>query len=950
MALRISKKVSLRNLLHIKYIDACGIGLAIFALIVQPLVSGSGVSAVDPIVSGDNSVCAADCEYTTVADAVAGEADGSTITIKSGTYTITSTILVNKKLTLVGEPGAILSTNGSNHVFVTTANGVVIRGLEFKKTDKTSQNMINVQGKDTTISDNVFSGQYVMGDGEVARALEISTTTGLNIDGNRFTALRQPAYINDNTTGIITNNFVGGTRGWVVLSNTDLTFSGNTWGTNATDIAIIAGVAPNNYSCERVVQIRALNNNAKVDPQALSVACAAQPNETRVVKQSLLNGWNFYQEEPGNTDVTGGSFVRGPGVVPAGVGSLRFELKSATDRLAFIKYNSEFAGTKLKDVAQIDYSTYTDAASGTTVQATALQFEIDKDSTNSSSDYSRIVYEPYHANEVRKGEWQRWTTLDDAAWWLSRPNGTACEQSSPCTWAQLRAAYPNAAMQSYAGPILRGGAWDGNYKGNVDKLTIATTTQNITYDFEDFDTTPPVLTTATPSEGQIISTRTTGQKLTISGTFTDNVGPNYAHIQLVDVPGNSRGLTTVYGNTAGTYSTQLPTTGLADGVYRLYVWGTDAVGNVSDRNANIRRFTLDNTRPTISLQTPVVDALNPTEIVATASDNVSLQTVTLNIYNQQNTILIKSCSKTVSGLNAQVTCPVPNDLGDGVYTIRYNAKDTAGNISSTETRIFAVDHTAPAAPTVLQWQDSTDTVTTATNDPNGTAVWNASASSDVSYYIYHYWNDIAGNPYKQMTPYSTTVNGLSLPGVFNQGQGVHHYCVIAVDTAGNQSACSQPATITYGIVETTLSGDGGQVQGTTDSRGGSNGSTNTTASGSGSGGSTQSLQPASSYRSTYSSYVAAADASEAETSDTSAIEAQAESRSVLGATSYAGDGDVLAATDEATANGCQTILGVCWYYWIIPIVVAIIGAIWWLAASRRRQKDDEIRRERIATL
>ncbi len=71
---------------------------------------------------------------------------------------------------------------------------------------------------------------------------------------------------------------------------------------------------------------------------------------------------------------------------------------------------------------------------------------------------------------------------------------------------------------------------------------------------------------------------------------------------------------------------------------------------------------------------------------------------------------------------------------------------------------------------------------------------------------------------------------------------------------------------------------------------------------------------------------------------------------MLGTTSYTSDGDVLAATDEAKTNGCHTILGVCWYYWIIPIVVAIIGAIWWLAASRRRQKDDEIRRERIATL
>ena len=61
-----------------------------------------------------------------------------------------------------------------------------------------NQNLINIQGANTTISSNIFSGQYTLATNDhTSRALEVSTTSGLNISGNQFNNLRQPAYIND---------------------------------------------------------------------------------------------------------------------------------------------------------------------------------------------------------------------------------------------------------------------------------------------------------------------------------------------------------------------------------------------------------------------------------------------------------------------------------------------------------------------------------------------------------------------------------------------------------------------------------------------------------------------------------------------------------------------------------------------------------------------------------
>lgn len=174
-----------------------------------------------------------------------------------------------------------------------TASGTTLDGLHFAKTDKTgAQNIIGVQADNVTVTNSTFSGQYVLGDADVSRALEVSTVKNFTLTNSNFQSLRQPAYINDFATGTINNNYVNKTRGFVIVANTNFTFSGNSWGTNAVDIAFIPGT-PNNYSCTEVKQIRIANNNANVQNQAQVTPCATYPLTKDECKE---NKWKTYTE------------------------------------------------------------------------------------------------------------------------------------------------------------------------------------------------------------------------------------------------------------------------------------------------------------------------------------------------------------------------------------------------------------------------------------------------------------------------------------------------------------------------------------------------------------------------------------------------------------------------------------------------------------------------------
>lgn len=106
---------------------------------------------------------------------------------------------------------------------------------------------------------------------------------------------------------------------------------------------------------------------------------------------------------------------------------------------------------------------------------------------------------------------------------------------------------------------------------------------------------------------------------------------------------------------------------------------------------------------------------------------------------------------------------------------------------------MTIDLNLPDAPSNLAWKTSSNQSIAnggTTNLYAGAASWQDATPSKVDHYVYKYWNDIVGNQYKVGSEYVTTTTGTSLAGVFNQGAGVHHFCVAAVDAAGNASTCT----------------------------------------------------------------------------------------------------------------------------------------------------------------
>ncbi len=209
-------------------------------------------------------------------------------------------------------------------------------------------------------------------------------------------------------------------------------------------------------------------------------------------------GFGFQQETPNGS----GSFVNGPNGSD-GSGSAQLSVDSTGgEALA----TGVFAGTRLDQLTFLSYKTY-QAAAGT--NATTLQFDADYDATDTSTAFQgRAVFEPSLSGQAVTSEtWQTWNPLTAASGWWQTGNaivggsnvGKVCTQASPCSFAQLLQAYPNAAIrpitaQNNGQPVgggvwlKAGSGWTGGFTGNVDSLTIAVNNGGVngtvTYDFE----------------------------------------------------------------------------------------------------------------------------------------------------------------------------------------------------------------------------------------------------------------------------------------------------------------------------------------------------------------------------------------------------------------------------------------------------------------------------------
>jgi hypothetical protein len=256
-----------------------------------------------------------------------------------------------------------------------------------------------------------------------------------------------------------------------------------------------------------------------------------------------------------------------------------------------------------------------------------------------------------------------------------------------------------------------------------------------------------------------------------------------------------------------TYTAQLDASGL-DGTYVVLVSAKDIAASNS-----IPLFTtvvIDNTAPS----TPVhVSPANNSErktvdqVKIDWTDSTDASSPVTYIYqssNSSNTNPDGSFTSPVFTSSPLAVSEIPTTgTPEGVYYWHVKAIDSVGNASpwSVAWKI-TVDNTAPAVPTGLSWTDSESNPVSdegSTELEMGTAVWSANNESDFSHYTYKYWNDIATSTYNgESNAYvNSNLTSTSLAGAFNQGYGVHHFCIIAVDNAGNQSACSAPFTITY---------------------------------------------------------------------------------------------------------------------------------------------------------
>ncbi len=187
---------------------------------------------------------------------------GDTITLQDGVYNLNArTLSLNQAITLQGQSLSTVLQQayavGSDRVINISAAGARLRQLFIEKTNQAGvHNLIQVTANNVILENLKVKGLFADGDGDVSRAFEISGgLSGLVIQNNEIGNLRQPAYINANSSGNITANRVYGTRGWVIDGGLMTFANSNSWRSDGQ--ATSGATASGNFGCD----IALLNSN-----------------------------------------------------------------------------------------------------------------------------------------------------------------------------------------------------------------------------------------------------------------------------------------------------------------------------------------------------------------------------------------------------------------------------------------------------------------------------------------------------------------------------------------------------------------------------------------------------------------------------------------------------------------------------------------------------------------
>ena len=218
---------------------------------------------------GDGSQAA---PFQTIEQALAVAQPGGIVHILRGDYPIAQQIVVNTPgLTLRGAAGAVILLQAPVIPFLCSAQDVTLDGLTMTSDNPYPVEFIQIAGDGNRVLNCLIYGPDQPGDSStwiVNRGLVTQgNATNLLVRDNVFHTLRQPAYFNPGSTGMVIDNVVYNTRGFVVDQAT-LLFSGNSWGlpANAVDLALLAGTATG-APYDPLSALEASNSSATISDQ-----------------------------------------------------------------------------------------------------------------------------------------------------------------------------------------------------------------------------------------------------------------------------------------------------------------------------------------------------------------------------------------------------------------------------------------------------------------------------------------------------------------------------------------------------------------------------------------------------------------------------------------------------------------------------------------------------------
>jgi nitrous oxidase accessory protein len=263
--------------------------------------------------------------YTRIADAVRAAAPGQVVVVSAGRWR-EPTLTIDRPLTLLGRPGAVLDGEGQRSILVVTADDVTVAGLTFQHTG-TSQvderaairvreaarcqvhgnTIIDAQfaiyletTRDCAVRDNVVRGpgarQMSAGNGIHVWKSETPVVTG-----NRVTGHRDGIYFEFVTAGQVARNLSehSARYGMHFMFSNDCTYTSNTYQDNGNGVAVM-------YS-QRVTMRD--NTFARSQGSASYGLLLKDINDSEISgNRFLANSVGLYLEDAGRNMVTGNVF------------------------------------------------------------------------------------------------------------------------------------------------------------------------------------------------------------------------------------------------------------------------------------------------------------------------------------------------------------------------------------------------------------------------------------------------------------------------------------------------------------------------------------------------------------------------------------------------------------------------------------------------------------------